>query len=437
MSKKRNQSEKPKVIEEELNTIFSAEFLEKTAKETGFIIRNRIINPLVMFWTLTFGFGVQHDRSFANLQRLYENNAKIKLSRSSFQDRFTPKLVKFVHACVLHGMENIMQTPNLKLKDKLASFEDLLTQDSTIIRLNKKLADKWPAARTRKVAAGVKVSLLISAVADGPKRIALYGERTSEVKTLRIGQWVKDRILLIDLGFYKHNTFARIDENGGFFISRLKNGVNPLIIKTNSVCRGRSIDIEGKRLNEILDKLKRQVIDVEVEIVFKRRKYNGKQSKDVKRFRLIAIYNIEAEKYHVYITNIPADRLDTEDIAVLYSARWEIELIFKELKSRYGIDNLTTSNPHAVEALLWVGILTLIVSRRVYRLVYSANLEKAPRYTHLRWATIFSEKSRELLGDILNYAGIDTEPMDIFELFQSQALDPNVNRKRLMDIWRA
>jgi hypothetical protein len=27
--------------------------------------------------------------------------------------------------------------------------------------------------------------------------------------------------------------------------------------------------------------------------------------------------------------------------------------------------------------------------------------------------------------------------MDVFELFQSQALDPNVNRKRLMDIWRA
>ena len=148
-----------------------------------------------------------------------------------------------------------MHVSYMELKNKLASFEDLLTQDSTIIRLNKKLADKWPAARTKKVAAGVKVSLLISAVADGPKRIAIYGERISEVKTLRIGPWVKDRILLIDLGFYKHNTFARIDENGGFFISRLKNGVNPLIIKTNSVCRGRSIDIEGKRLNEILDKL--------------------------------------------------------------------------------------------------------------------------------------------------------------------------------------
>jgi len=46
-------------------------------------------------------------------------------------------------------------------------------------------------------------------------------------------------------------------------------------------------------------------------------------------------------------------------------------------------------------------------------------------------------KSRDLLGAIVDYAGIGTEPMDLFELFQSQALDPNVNRKRLMDIWRA
>ncbi|MBC2698349.1 MAG: hypothetical protein HF976_08485 [ANME-2 cluster archaeon] len=76
MSKKRNQSEKPEVIEQELNTIFSAEFLEKTAKETDFIIRNRIINPLVMFWTLTFGFGVQHERLFASLQRLYEDRVQ-------------------------------------------------------------------------------------------------------------------------------------------------------------------------------------------------------------------------------------------------------------------------------------------------------------------------------------------------------------------------
>jgi len=38
MSKKINQLKKPKVIEEDLNTIFFTEFIEKTAKNTNFII---------------------------------------------------------------------------------------------------------------------------------------------------------------------------------------------------------------------------------------------------------------------------------------------------------------------------------------------------------------------------------------------------------------
>lgn len=431
------QAARPRVLEEELNKLFSPEWLRETAKEADFVQRERKIDPVLMFWVLVLGFGVQLQRTLASLRRLYEERGEVHISRSSFYDRFTPELVKFLHACVLHGLEDITQRPNRILKDKLAGFKDLVAQDSTVIRLHEKLAKKWPATRTKKVAAGVKVSLLISAVANGPKRVVLRGERTSEVKTLRLGPWIKDRILLIDLGFYKHHIFARIDENKGYFISRLKAKVDPLIVGTNRTWRGRTIDVVGKRLSEVLPNLKRQVLDLEVEVEFNRRKYKGKPRKDVKRFRLIAIYNIEDKKYHVYLTNIPTDRLDAEDIAILYSARWEIELIFKELKSRYGIDILPTANPQVVEVLLWVGILTLIVSRCVHRLVYSANLENAPRYTHLRWATIFAEKSYRLLTAVLDHADIDADLMDLFEVYQSQALDPNVNRERLMDQWRA
>jgi hypothetical protein len=94
---------------------------------------------------------------------------------------------------------------------------------------------------------------------------------------------------------------------------------------------------------------------------------------------------------------------------------------------------LLFSNPQIVKALLWVGILTLIISRRVYLLVFSANLENAPRYTHLKWATIFAEKAHRLLDAVLNYSGIDADLMDLFDVYQSQALDSNVNRIRLME----
>ncbi len=45
MAKKRQKVKKSRAIEEELNRLFSPEFLLKTAKETGFIKRERKINP--------------------------------------------------------------------------------------------------------------------------------------------------------------------------------------------------------------------------------------------------------------------------------------------------------------------------------------------------------------------------------------------------------
>ena len=45
-----------------------------------------------------------------------------------------------------------------------------------MVRLHASLAKKWPATRSRKVAAGVKVDLLVSVRANGPKTVALVGD---------------------------------------------------------------------------------------------------------------------------------------------------------------------------------------------------------------------------------------------------------------------
>jgi len=108
--------------------------------------------------------------------------------------KFTPELVEFLKLCVIHAIEQIAQEQNKVLSEKLAKFKDVLIQDSTIIRLHKSLAKKFPAARSRTVAAGVKVGMLISAVANGPKNIGIFPERMNELKTLRIGPWIKKQI---------------------------------------------------------------------------------------------------------------------------------------------------------------------------------------------------------------------------------------------------
>jgi len=153
--------------------------------------------------------------------------------------------------------------------------------------------------------------------------------------------------------------------------------------------------------------------------------------------RLVAIYNIKEKNYHIYITNIQKDVLDAKDIATLYGARWDIELLFKELKSKYALDVVDTKNIQVIEALIWTAILTLIVSRRIYSIVRNkaAQPENMARYTQLRWSTIFAENALDLLTVILQICGIERTVETIMNVYVSQALDPHVNRVRFREEW--
>jgi hypothetical protein len=157
--------------------MFPDDFLRGTARETGFVKRERKIDPVILFWVLTLGFGIRFLSTIRGLKQKYEEKTKTTLSISSFYDRFTPEMVDFHRMCVLHAIEFQAQQTGRVLDDKLKRFKDLVIQDSTIIRLHESLAKIWPAARTKKVAAGVKVSCIISAVADGPKSVRRYPER--------------------------------------------------------------------------------------------------------------------------------------------------------------------------------------------------------------------------------------------------------------------
>ena len=100
----------------------------------------------------------------------------------------------------------------------------------------------------------MKVSVLVSAIANGPKTVALYPEKTAEIKTLKIGSWIKDRILLVDLGFYKTQLFARVEENGGYFVSRIKKNMDPVIVSIEEgVPKTKSNEFIGKTLNECIE----------------------------------------------------------------------------------------------------------------------------------------------------------------------------------------
>jgi IS4 transposase len=422
--------------------MFSPEWLRETAAKVGYVQRERKIDPATLFWVLVLGFGVGAQRTLASLRRAYETKAAETLVPSAFYYRFNGNLVEFLKECLAHGIADLASHTSLVLSDKLKGFKDIIVADGTIIKLHDKLAKQFPGARHK---AELKIHTA-TGLAGNTKSIGFFSGKTAEIQTIRIGPWIKDQILLFDLGYFKYELFSRIRKNEGHFVSRLKTTANPTIVSVLRTYRGNAIDIAGQKLQDVLPRLKREVIDVEVEVAFRSPKakkdsddtfetYQPRTPKNKENFRLVGIFDEESASYHLYLTSLSPEQLSAEDVALLYRARWSIELIFKELKRLYKLDVISSGAPDTVEALVLVAMLTLVVSHRVLNQVRLLDPDRSARYTPLRWGETFFAADPTLMSQTLKYAGIEDNPTMILLFLMDEGVDPNVHRKRLLSQW--
>jgi hypothetical protein len=70
-------------------------------------------------------------------------------------------------------------------------------------------------------------------------------------------------------------------------------------------------------------------------------------------------------------------------------------------------------------------VLTLMRSCRILRLIRKANPEKANRYTHLRWAKVFSEDVDRLLTGGLECMGLKLDMLTVYDIYLGHGCDPN------------
>lgn len=423
-------------IEASLCELFPTEFLRQQAQETGLIQRDRKVDAVALFWTLVLGFGIGTSRKIADLRRGYIAATGTSVCRSAFYDRFTDALVAFLRQALIVAIQNVCPDAPL-LAGPLCAFQDLILIDATVIRLHELLEGAYAACRTNHTKAAAKLHLMVSVLGKSEQKVKLTSGRTHESQILRVGDWVQGRLLLFDLGYFKYALFDRIHQCRGYFISRLKDCCNPVIVAVHQTCRGNARPLVGQSLQDILKGLKRQLLDVEVEVRFRKRVYKGCRRWTTKRFRVVGCYNNLTREYHLYVTNILPAQLTAKQIAQTYAARWIIELIFKQLKSYYQLENLPSQKQQVVEALIYTAILTMIVSKSIQKTLndVSVNAIANRADTHfslLRTAAVLSALSVRLLDAVLKQAGVKTQSPSLTQLIRREVDDPNRSRMLLL-----
>lgn len=119
----------------------------------------------------------------------------------------------------------------------------------------------------------------------------------------------------------------------------------------------------------------------------------------------------------------------------------KVELLFKELKSTYKLDQIPTSNPVAVEALILVTLISLVVSRVLFDLLREitdreATLDDGEKPSHIpprRWSRVFSRYGGLILRRVAQYLGYDPPEENLLELLLAAAIDPNPHRPSLIE----
>jgi IS4 transposase len=420
-------------IKEALTRIFPRRTLEKAADAVGLTQRRRKVRVHALFWALVLGFGAGGERTISGLRRAYGRATGIALVPSSFYDRFTPALVRFLKHLVAYALVQVSE-PRQKLRGLLAGFRDVVATDSTVIRLHDLLQGAFKACRTNHTLAALKLHTVISVNGAGPRSVKITAERVHDGPVFRVGEWIRDRLLLFDLAYFRYQLFSRIQHHGGYFIVRLKKNADPTIVRANRKWRGRSVAVVGQRVRAVLGRLKRKTFDVVVEVDFKQRAYAGVRHKNRMQLRLVAVRDPLTREYHAYLTNIPTERLAPEEIGQIYAARWAIELFFRELKSRYRIDDVPSRKRAVVEALIYAALLTFVVSRVLLDAVRKKLGQLGARVPDERWAVLLAEVADDVARILVRRtADAKTLAREVERFLLREAVDPNASRALLRE----
>jgi hypothetical protein len=135
----------------------------------------------------------------------------------------------------------------------------------------------------------------------------------------------------------------------------------------------------------------------------------------------------------LYITNLPREEFSPEQIATLYRARWDVELLFRELKFRYGIEKFDTSKAYIVKIQTTAALLTTSVSRAILQVFVDHGEERGEDATFPteRWATMFRSYAQLILIGLADLYGFP--PPNIPELLYQEAKQPPPGRTTLLE----
>ncbi len=380
-------------IRRELTRLISPQLIRARARKLGAVKRRRKVDIVALVYTLVLGFGSGPRRTLAGLRRAYSLATGTTLAASAFQGRFTPELAEVMRQLSERAFARLDRGSG-RLQMALRAFRRVFIADGSLIRLGDALQDDYPSVWTNHTKASAKVHLVIDALKRTPVITRIVPGSMHDLRAMTVDSRCRGALLIFELAYYQGKLFRRIIDAGGAFLCRVKRDANFHILEASDT------RLVGRKTKDVLPTMQGRDWQCTVDYRYRHIPERDWTWRHI-RLRLIAIWHADQERHRLYLTSVPDTKLAASDASAIYAMRWEVELLFRELKTQLRAHEMPTANKAAVEVLLYASLLALAVARTLHRCLAETPRGVLEQFPFERWTALIRHLAHALLQLLL------------------------------------
>lgn len=300
-----------------------------------------------------------------------------KISREALHQRYTPQSVQFMRDCLDQVLRQKLTPPKPLDTDLLRPFPHIRIFDSSSWDVDPSLKKVLPGSGGGASEANCRLQacyeykrghLGFFQVSPGISPDQAYSPALPGLQN-------KGDLALADLGYFKVKTFRQYHDKGVYFLSRFI--VNTTICHADT---GASVDLAGMlrrskgnglELNVIMGAVESEqtpcrliCLRVSEQVGNERRRKLRRSAQ--KKGRAVSQQHLALCDWTLLITNVPVELLPATMAYDLYRVRWQIELVFKQLKSVMRIHQSDTGIENRLRCELYGKLIMAVLIHRVH-----------------------------------------------------------------------
>lgn len=303
-----------------------------------------------------------------------------QFSRVALHKHFTPQAVAFMRLCLVFALKQKIKGAITIDAKALRPFSRVMILDSSAWNSHPNLAGVLPGTGGDGSAATCK----LQAFYEYKKGELSFAEITSGlVPDQRYvqhlpGNMNKNDLALFDLGYFKLKALNDIAENGGFFLCRLLTKTNvydPETLKEIPLDKelgkldGDAYEMEVLLGGPWAQRVQCRLIAMRVDEQLAAKRRRELKARTHRRRKGCSKRSLALCSWTILVTNAPAKKLPARITLDLYRLRWQIELLFKQLKSILQIHHSNTGRESRMRCELYGKLIAAVLIHRIHTII--------------------------------------------------------------------